>query len=578
MEYIVKDSKSAYKILIPKSADEKLIFAAKECRRFIRRASGASLGITVKPSGCYISISQNGAGGDGYSVKTEGKNIYVCGQSAHGAVYGTYALLKKLIGLEFYTPKAFELNKGDVPLPGMNFSVQPDIPVRASGIAPCHSEERGNGLLPGFLRMGLRGMAEGWGIMGHTYFLILPPEKYKDEHPEWYSSGDGGVNLCLSDQNMRREFTENLIEFIERHKDVEIFMIGQQDNNSRCTCEKCQRYIESAGGYYSALMAEFTTNVVKEINRHFEKTDPARKLRFVMFAYQLSTLPPVKREKGKFLSLLKEKLPHNLSVMLAPLAVRGEISYFDPENRISFDTRYISEKSVPLTDVIEGWRAVCDKLFFWAYDIDNVNNFIPFNSFDSIAENYRGYKNIGVEYLFEEGAYIRYVPNFNALRLYLVSVLMWNCNADTEATYDKFFNGYYGAAAVQMREYFEYLQQHLRKITRESGRYMFYIRFDDFKDLGDKQYWPKDVVEKAYNLFRMAYSAAKGKYKNRVREDGAPVFYLYLSLDYPLKDKEKAFMRTSLHRISEKYDLFTTGLEGVPAGMLRKLTEKRFSV
>lgn len=553
---------------LPVMASDKERFAGEELRFFFGEASGCRPE-TVTDAGNrpYIRLQTGDSAGDGYTIRTEANGYSITGDGGHGTVYGVYALCRTLFGLEFFTPDVWTIDrKRDVAFAEINLSEKPDIPLRAIGIYPLHDEHAGFPLLPGALRMRVRGMADGWGLCNHSYFRILPPAEYAAAHPDWYSAGDDGKNLCLTNADMRREFTERLKRIVA-DSSAGYFMIGQQDNTTFCNCPRCTAALRKYGGSRSKLMVDFTNAVVRDLNAWLAETDPERRVVFCMFAYQQTVEPPP--------AAVTEEMPpleQNLAVMLAPLGAAGDISYFDRRNRLPYGTTYASGAGAPVAEILRGWKRITDRLFFWAYDIDYADALVPFCGWDAVGENYENYKRFGTEYLFVEGTYSRYVPNFNHLRTYLHANMMWNTSADPEALIDRFMHGYYGPAAGAMRIYFDALREHGRDIRRRYGRPMLYVRFDDFPDLSDKRYWPEAFLRRAADLHACALSSA-GRYAGRVSEEAVPGYYLLL-LHYAdrLSPSERKRMAAVVTAVAEKYGLYKGG-EGIVTANLQKIKE-----
>lgn len=563
MKYIVRGGVTQYSIRIGENASEKEKFAAGELAMFLGEASSASVPVcsgTEEPA----FILSAGTGDDGYDIVTDGDNYHIKGHSGRGLIYGVYELCRFLTGLEIFSADVWRQNTGDIVFREINVSDKPDIPARAAGIYPYHSEKTDEPFLPKIWRMRLRGMAEGWGICNHSYFKILPPSVYAAEHPDWYSAGDGGKNLCLTNEGMRAEFVRRVKQIVCDHPDAEYFMLGQEDSNSFCSCPVCTSQAEKYGGRKSAVMLLFSDSVVREVNEWMEKEFPGRRAVFCMFAYQQTIVPP---------DMLPDKFrpQPNLAVMLAPLSACGNRSYFDPDNRMSLGTRYSDPQALPVRDLIYGWRKIVDKIFFWSYNVDYSDILLPFNCFDALKDNYAGYKELGAEYVFEEGAYSRYVPNFSALRAYLVSRLMWDCSADPEELTDRFMNGFYGPAAAAMRELFDLLRDAARRIAKDCGRPMLYIRFDDYPDMNSPEYWDFELLEKAARCHLRATQKAFGEYLQRVEDEGVPVYCLMLRLyGDRLDEKEKARMRRIVCSAAERYGLFSGG-EGINVNFLNRI-------
>jgi len=73
-----------------------------------------------------------------------------------------------------------------------------------------------------------------------------------------------------------------------------------------------------------------------------------------------------------------------------------------------------------------------------------------------------------VNMLFEQG-YADMRGEFNELRCYMLSKLMWNPEADTDSLMNDFLNGYYGAAGPYIREYIDLQTSELIKSGKPLG-------------------------------------------------------------------------------------------------------------
>lgn len=571
-DYVIKNGKSQYKIVIPKNNSVLINFAAEELVYFLEKATGCKMSVAQEEgSDCTIKLCVQGGGNEGFRIFSENGNYTVSGYSEKGVVFGVYALLRKLIGLTFFTPDDYVYDAGDVPFTEFDEERVPDIPLRAIGIAPLHSEKVDGGINKNALRMGVSSMGDGWGIIGHSYFKILPPEIYKEKHPDWYFAGDNGVNLCLTNEEMRKEFVERVKALVLSHPKDKFFMLGQPDTPTYCRCEKCLEKLKKCGGYASTIMLEFTNSVVKDINAWLKSRGDDRDIIFVMFVYQKTMTPPVKKVAGEYKPSFDFKLEKNLSVMLAPLGARGDLSYFDKNNHVSMNTCYYDGTALNSRELFLGWRAVVDTLCVWSYCNDFSDLFVPFNCWDVLEKNYRGFKKHGVEYVFEEGPYLKYVPNFTHLRTFAVSKLMWDSSYSLKKAIDEFFVGYYGKnSAAPLKKYFNYLRGHLKAISKKQRRPMLYVRYDDFSDLGMPEYWSFESLIKAKNMHEKAVKAADEAHFERVEEEGLPVWLiLLLRYNRRLGDEERSNLANKVLRVFEKY-----GYDGEEEGVCGKYIKK----
>lgn len=557
--YLTKNKTSEYYILLSDTASEQERFAAEEIKNFIYQASGAEMQISAAPlSGKKrIVLGVQKAPNDAFRICTDKEyNYTIIGNNAHCVVYGAYAFLRKTIGLEFFSPTVYSLEKGDVACKAIDYQSIADIPVRAAGMNPVHSEIRGEAFLPNCLRMGLRGMGEGWGLFTHTHFKILPPAVYKENHPDWYASN---VNqLCWTNEEMRAEFIERVKQIILENPKQERFMLGHEDGSKGkiCECARCQKRLAELDGFKSALAIEFTNEVVKSLNEWLKDNVKDRNVEFSMFAYSSTFVPPVYEVNGAFTPIKDFAVEDNLSIMIAPFGARGDLSYFDEKNELSTGCCYHSPENYKTKDIFLGWSKVFKKICVWSYSIGYGDALAPFNSFYTFEKNYRKFKEIGVQYLFEQGNHTKYVPNFNALRLYLSANLAWDTTLSTESLLARFFDGYFGKAARKMREYFDLL---MRKCVA-SGKPMTFARFDDYSDFTAPEYWSMEELLHLEELVLSAAQEVEGEEKERVEEECTPVWYMLLyRYGYSLQKEKRKDVWQRFMRIAEKYGHDGTG-------------------
>lgn len=562
MNYIIKDGKSEYKILLPKNFTEKEQHAASELRNFLNEVGGCMLEITTdeKSAEKSIALITEEKGEDSFTIITDGDNYRLIGDSGRATIYAAYAFLRKTVGLEFFTHEFYLLGKkGDVPFVKINLTAKPDIPARALGIAPLHSEKLGDPFLPMQYRMGLRGMGEGWGLKAHTYFIILPPKIYKEKHPDWYFEKDGRLSLCLSNAEMRKEFIKRLKERILEYPTAKYFNLGQEDGNDYCLCPECLKKEKEYGGSRSLMMLEFVNSVVKEINPWLKEEQNGREIIFGTFAYNYTIVPPARKTPKGFESLCPFKLEDNIAVMLAPLNVRADIPYTDEENLAALHTCYNGTDNVKMADIIGGWESVCKRFFIWTYCADYSDALTPINHWQAISDNFKEFKRIGAEYVFVQGIHTGYAPVFNALRIYVFSNLLWNVDIDVDLYTERFFLAYYGSAAMYMKRYFDFINSVCDEMYTAKDRPQFHVRFDDYSDSTAPEYWSLDDLRRAEELLEKAMDSAKGIYKIRAEEEGLCIRYIMLiRYSYALQDEEQLTFAKKVVDLIDKYSLDKT--------------------
>lgn len=537
--YVVKNGVSPYKILIPEEASNQLQFAVSDFRFFFKEATGVQLEVTTKAEdtkGKYFSIGetsiqkasgmeldQDELGDDGYKVLTYGDAIVMAGVTDVASTYAIYGYLSKQFGLEIYGEDVYEITKTEkAKLVDLDWTDIPDIPFRCGG-----NSYTWYGTTKTMSRMRMRTMNEGWGLVTHTYFQILPPSEYLEEHSDWYDDPETPLEICMSNEEMKAQFIENLKEIILDTPDCTYYMLGHEDGNPMCNCADCQAIRDQYSGSNSALMVLFTNDVVEEINDWAAKEIPDRRLKFCTFAYTSTEAPPVEYDsKTESYHPInndeKLMLEDNLGIMLAPIGVDISLPYL--ENSSSRNT-------------FEGWDILTDNLYVWAYSAPFSNYLVPFDGFGSFAQNYQDYVKMGVEYVFEQGFISGYVPNFHELRGYLNSKLMWDTSLDTDTLVQNFMRNYYGPGWENIYEFYTLWRLRMTELQDQGMR--SYVASQHVQDWCQPDLFPKTLLDQYEGLFDTALEQAEElketdpeayeRYRDNIRAERCLIRYLELS-------------------------------------------------
>ena len=113
------------------------------------------------------------------------------------------------------------------------------------------------------------------------------------------------------------------------------------------------------------------------------------------------------------------------------------------------------------------WGTQTDRLYVWDYATDFHFFPFPFPNVLALQGNIRFFRDNNVRYLFEQGDHVGYHADFAELKAWLQSKWMWNPELPMGPLLDDFFEGYYGAGAPFVREWFEAL--HAELLSRPAG-------------------------------------------------------------------------------------------------------------
>lgn len=555
-KYLFQNQKTDYSIVIPENAGEDVLFAAAELNYFFKEATNSEMQVlsdsgNLDTAGKYLSVGRTSLaekanvsvgkafGNDGYVIETRDNTVIMLGGADSGSLYAVYDFIEKVIGAKVYaSDEVYIPFTNEIALPDIKVREIPDIENRAPGLNQIATDT--------VLRRRLRTQMynEKWILWSHSYFQILPPAIYKDKYPEWYSPD--GLQLCISNEEMTKEFIKNVISFAEKDVKSEYIMLGQQDGASMCNCPKCSATAEKYR--YSGLMMRFVNKVAKAVGEWVDKNQPGRKLMLGTFAYEDTEEPPVVYdEKAQAYKPIDDSvLPeNNVALMFAP----GRACYAHDFN---------AECNSDVMETINGWNAIFKKnMLAWIYNAQFGYYFLPFPNWSSTVEDYKILSSHGFNFLYHQGTRETVTGALSDMRLYVQSKLMWNGNLDMNALTDEFMAAYYRDAAPEIRKYYDLYRSQFALLERDENWHAYCMTANAGRFMNENVY-PKGFVDRMEDLFESALSAVE-KYKNsdkslyeklylRIKKEQLTPRFLYLTL------YSASFTGTELKKMIDEFE------------------------
>ena len=450
-------------VVLSGDASETVKFAADEFCQYVKRMTGVALPVATDaqplPERAILlgntrwtkDLAGDGfdiaaLGDEGFRIVVKGQRLLVLGSDVRGVMYGVYEVLERFGGCGWYASDctvvpavetfAVPDDLDDTQLPAFTVRTtswadvrsNPDhaIRLRLNGnIRPAILAERGG--------MALR-FAKGTS-MGHTFQTLIPSEKWFASHPEYFCEVDGQrrsgkeIQPCLANPDVLRIVVSNVLECLAADPGANVVGVSQNDNRMYCRCERCTAVDKEEGGPSGSLI-RFVNAVAEEV----EKVRPDVLVQTLVFQYSRKP-PKVTRPRWNVMPCLCAiECGHTVPVA----------------ERVS-----AAEKAF-CADLV-AWGRISKHLQIWDYSTNYHNFQYPFPVEHTFAPNLRTYRRNGVKYMFMEGSSI-YHCDFEALKTWLLAKLMWNPDQDEKTLLDRFFAGYYGAAAPFVREYHERLK------------------------------------------------------------------------------------------------------------------------
>lgn len=412
-------------ILADSSTDAKQ--AAELLQDFVRRISGAELQIGAKARNIIIGgQAEEGIGEDGFTIDTDGGNLYIRSGGGKGAAYGVVTLLEKYLDVRYWTFETCEYpTRTEITLPEIHLKETPAFRYRQSS-SYCQRDP----LYKLWYRFETPDEEFIDRMWVHTFNRILPSDRFGAEHPEYYSFINGqrrpGHNSqwCLTNPAVFDAVTRQLDSIFAANPNMKMLSVSQNDGNfTQCTCPECKAIEE----YEEAPSGNFI-HFLNKLAEHYPDKE------FSTLAY-LFTMKPPKHVKP---------LP-NVNIMLCNIDCKREVPLTDNASGKIF------------VEALEGWSAISDNIFLWDYGINFDGYLTPFPNFHTMQKNIRLYKENDVTMYFAQvnGSL---GSDFPELRSYMLSKLMWDPYQDADSLMTSFLDGYYGKAGRYIHDYLKILE------------------------------------------------------------------------------------------------------------------------
>lgn len=446
-------------VVYSEGASESLIAAADFMAATIDRMSGSSgVRTAVKKGGesgfsIYVGRAANSAlidlsdvKDDGYKLEIKPEGIYIVGKTDDATRNGIYDFLETHLECMYVSPEnTYVPLCPTVKLALEEKTVNPTITWRKvyqfeSLLNGWYERLKMNGTV---VKEGENNMElyNEWGTWCHSSFEFVPPEKYFDEHPEYYAKFLGKrryqfnvlgrtfpTHLCYTNEEVYQIAEAELVKRIEANPEVKFWDFSIMDTYfATCRCKECKKFNKEAGSEMGTLLA-FLNRLADAIR------DDYPDVYLSTLAYQRVKNPPKNM-----------KCAPNLCINVC--AFPGTQSYpYSTEGGIKA-SREFAER------VVE-WGKICDNILVWDYVVNFTHLKLPFPNFEFQKENLEFYLENNIRFVFHQGS--REPMDENAeMRTYLLSRQLWDKDVDLLALAKKYVAVVYGDAAGLVEEYMD---------------------------------------------------------------------------------------------------------------------------
>lgn len=434
--------------------------AIEELVEYVRKMAGAELEVAADARAgrlpIYLgsaaksrlgSVDWSGLGDDGFVLRSGPDGVYVAGARDLGTLYGVYHLLEKHLGVRWF-------------MPGELGEVVPERETLAIGTfdeteAPCFRVrwiEDGDWALRQKMNVavavGDRPVGIRWQWSFHTHFRLIPPERYYDEHPEWFAllggkrrrpvPGRQGQQLCTSNPELIEEMARRVIAAFDADPALDVLALAPQDGGGFCQCDACTALDETRPAdeawhaRYSRRLAAFNNAIARRVARRH----PDKLIKVGAYAMYLRVpLDPGYRPEPN----LAVQVCHTYSCNSHPIASEdcpGNTKYFRRE--------------------LEHWADIADHLFIYEYYNKGAWGGLPYHQVHLIRDDVPYYHALGAEGFYTQPAGRRWAAC--GLNHYVAAKLVWDVELDVDRLLDDFYDKFYAEAAGPMRDYWRTLE------------------------------------------------------------------------------------------------------------------------
>ena len=511
-KYIVNGGKTEYSIVIPENSTLTENFAASELQSFINESAGAKLDIErssdYNASSKYLCIgnvsflpesvnkSVAALGTDGFVIKTVRDSVFIVGQNEAGTLYGVYDLVERLLGVRFladdytYVPEISSLS-----FYNLDIEDTPVIPRRYYWAGGATGDTAKSSLFNARCRIAsnygsgaVYGSETNWcleaGVSHNICVLLVKPEEYEAEHPEFFYHEHGLTDICWSngltdsgevDESMDISVFKVALNELKTYasnstENVDTYMFGHWDvgaGNKGCQCARCRALQDKYG--YAGMQIRFVNKLAEELNA-WSLRELKKPAYVVCWAYGISSAAPVKETSNGGWEPIDStvKANDNVIIYFAPIKTNRDYALLDKRQDIS---AYNS---------VSQWKAVANNFVVWTYDVNFAEYMIYWPRLQTYREDVKLFQEMGVKFILVQANWDTNNIWFTMMEKYVAAKLMWDPDKDVNALKNEWISLYYGPAGNEINELVRRYEEMWFPLSEENPS--FHLRYSDMSE------------------------------------------------------------------------------------------------
>ena len=464
---LVADGQATATIVLPEKPDPLETHAAAELQRYAKAITGVTLPIANEPQkpqnlGLWLgrtaaaqsagfTLSEEKLGRDGYAAKADEDGLVVVGQCPLGTLFGVYDLVEREFGVRWcepdelgeVVPKADTLSIGT-----FRCEFKPSFRFRWVHSDDWSLKQRMNC----YVKIDGKPVGVNWKWHFHTFAILIPPEKYSHDHPEWFALVNGkrqtfkerpshGAQPCTSNPVVVDKLIEGLLETLDADPTIEIITLSPNDGGGFCECENCTALDGPDRGWfarYSNRLAVLNNQVAKGVAKRY----PNVKIKVGVYAMyaRLPSIEDYRPEPNLLFQLCHIYFCHNHPITSGKC--QAEKTYKPSHNFLP---------NQEFAEILRRWRPHTENLFIYEYyslgGWSKTDMLWPM--VHTMRHDIPWYRDMGAK-----GFYTQVGPWKRApLNYYIAAKLAWNADLNVDWLIDDFCHKFFENAAEPMQDY-----------------------------------------------------------------------------------------------------------------------------
>ncbi len=362
----------------------------------------------------------------------------------------------------------------------------------------------------------------------HNLGYWLPPERYYDQHPEWYALLDGQrtrlvdhkqLCICTSNEEAVDTLVHNVLAFLRTNPAVGIVGVIVEDGVGMCQCDRCVRGDVDPKDAFRPYTGGTSTTAAR--------ADVSKSLRYARLVNTVARAV-AKEYPGRWVGHAAYndlRWPPQGIAMEPNVVTWFATNYRDNAHPLSADSP--SEMNRFLFDILRQWKQVHPGkvILFEPFMGRDLMKSFPLPMAEAVCQQWPHLKRLGID-----GAIIDcWSSNHETYCLQNLAFARsgWEDEVKVEEVFEDYLTGTFGAAAPQARPVFAGLQEAVRLIAQEKApRSLFLSRLAPGylgPDAATVGYFLEQIGEQA--LRRAAAPAHGGREEAQVRTLAAMLEY-----------------------------------------------------